>query len=380
MRVTTSARGNKGRKADKTRASPRAAQDHPPRTEVAALEARLIDDPTDDEAWMVYGDLLQKLGDPRGELIALQAAAQSAGAPKAAHAAVAKFFARRVPALLGTLARHVRRLDNLASPPFVWKHGFIHRVALDGGSLACVVDEVLRHASGRFVAEIAFQTRHLSQAVELFDILGQHAPPVLHELDVLAPVDLELGGLWTRVPRLRRLFLTARSLEFGDLALPELRHARFRALTLSPACVDAIAAAPWPELERLELRIGSQLGAVPAAFENLEPLLRRADLPALTHLKIRRAPFAGAICRALVTSPLAARLQVLDLSHGTVTPQDVNVLAAATGAFTKLRELWIPAAALWNDGAKRLAGIATHVISDHKAPLDALDSELDGAA
>lgn len=396
--TTSGRRGSRAHTSTKTLASPRAAQRHHDQLIVGmlrsgyrpvdapaivsspdalALEACLADDPDDPEAWMVYGDLLQKVGDPRGELIALHTAAQATGAPKTAKLAVKRQFARHVPTLLGPLARHVPQLDDLESPPFAWKHGFIHRVALDGGCLASVADEVLGHPSGKFVAELAFQTRHPSQAIELFDVIARHAPRALQELDLVVRADLDaIAELWPHVPRLRRLYLAAKSFELGDLRLPELRAARFRGLTVSPSCVDSIAAAPWPKLERMELRLGNQLGALPATFENLEPLLRRGDMPALTHLKIRGAAFAGAICRALATSPLAAQLQVLDLAHGTITPQDVKVLAAATGRFANLRELWVPAAALWNDGAKRLAGISNHVISDDKAPLDTLEAEL----
>jgi uncharacterized protein (TIGR02996 family) len=40
--------------------------------DAAALEARIYDDPDDVATYAVYGDLLQRRGDPRGELIALQ--------------------------------------------------------------------------------------------------------------------------------------------------------------------------------------------------------------------------------------------------------------------------------------------------------------------
>lgn len=69
----------------------------------AALEAAIASDPEDAQAFAVYGDWLQKHGDPRGELIALQ----NATGPKAA-AAVGKHLAQHAPRLLGSLAQLVR--------------------------------------------------------------------------------------------------------------------------------------------------------------------------------------------------------------------------------------------------------------------------------
>jgi uncharacterized protein (TIGR02996 family) len=84
--------------------------DDSPDDRIGALEARVIDDPTDAEAWMVYGDLLQRRGDPRGELVALQAAAEAerAANPRgrgAAQLAVTKYFAQHVAASRPAAAR-----------------------------------------------------------------------------------------------------------------------------------------------------------------------------------------------------------------------------------------------------------------------------------
>src|SRR5512143_1029906 len=45
-----------------------------PGAEAAALEASIVADPADPAAYAVYADWLQRRGDPRGELIALQLA------------------------------------------------------------------------------------------------------------------------------------------------------------------------------------------------------------------------------------------------------------------------------------------------------------------
>lgn len=347
-----------------------------------ALEARIVDDPEDSEAWMVYGDLLQRRGDPRGELVALQIAAEAerAANPRArgaAQVAVGRYFATHAPALLGSLAKHVKDVRDPAVAPFLWRSGFIHRAELAAlGDPGAIVDELLQHPSGRLLVELAFKADDRAEAVEVLDAIARMAPPALRELDLFARADLaDLGNVWAKIPRLRRLYLTARSFELGDLRLPDVQRARFFALALSPRCMDSIATAPWPVLERLELRLGNRYNTESAAFEHVRPLLERADMPALTHLKIRGAPFAGAILRTLAQSPLARQLLVLDLSHGTITPQDGKT-AASSSRFTQLRELWIPFAGLWAEGAKALEGITKHLINDKRGPLDTLEHDL----
>ena len=358
--------------------------DHDPDDRLDALEARLAEDPSDREAWMVYGDLLQKRGDPRGELVALQAAAEAerAANPRAkspALTAMHKYFSRHVPALLGPLAKYVKDVRDPSAPPFVWRNGMIQRavIASGDGDVATIVRELLEHPSGKLVSELALQVDDRAQTLAALDVISEHAPPGLVELDLFARADLgDLSATWKRLPKLRRLYLTARSFELGDMRLPALQRARFIGLALSPTCMDSIAVAPWPVLERLELRLGTRYGTESAAFEHVKPLLERGDMPALTHLKIRGAPFAGAICRAIANSPLAGQLVVLDLSHGSITPNDARHLADAKARFVNLRELWIPFAGLWGDAAKSLDGVAKHVINDKRAPLDDIEVDL----
>ncbi|MBS1122069.1 MAG: hypothetical protein H6Q90_4297 [Deltaproteobacteria bacterium] len=354
-----------------------------------ALEARIADDPADAEAWMVYADLLQKLGDPLGELIALQRAAEAeraaspTGKRGTAELAVRKYFAKHAPALLGALARFVKDVRESSAPPLFWRSGMIARVQLDGGpgpsdpGPAVIVDEVLRHPSGRLLGELAVKTDTAAEARAVIAALERARPTALRELELYVRDDLgDLDGLWSALPRLRVLSITARTFELGKLDVPTVRRARFLGLVVSPRCMQSIAQAPWPVLQRLELRLGSRFGKLPAAFEDLAPLLHRTDMPALTHLKIRGAAFAGSICRALLTSPLAAQLEVLDLSHGAVNPRDAALLGQSKGRFARLQELWLPRSGLTADAIRALEGVAKHVIDDHRAPVDRLNEEL----
>jgi hypothetical protein len=249
------------------------------------------------------------------------------------------------------------------APPFRWRFGFIHRVEV---KTAAILDEVLAHPSGRFVAELALRCQDSAEARAALAVIERAAPAALRELDlhVQVPHDTlgSLASLWPAVARLERLSIVAHRFELDELAVPAVRRARFAAHTMSEGSTVAIAKAPWPVLERLEL----DLTRTEADFVDLQPLFARADLPALTHLKIRGCAFAGAITRALIDTAMARRLQVLDLSQGEINPGDAERLARAAASFPELRELWLPLDRLRPQDIEALKKVATHVINERR--------------
>ncbi|MEJ7603595.1 MAG: TIGR02996 domain-containing protein [Kofleriaceae bacterium] len=346
--------------------------------EAEDLEAAIDDDPTDPAAYLVYADALQREGDPRGELITLQIAAEREAAAKATRSvagpAAGKLLAAQVGSLLGPLAESVADVRDLVGPPFGWRFGFIHRVELvttKGRDLAALLDQVLAHPSGRFVVELVVRCDGHAETTAVLDAVARARPPTLRELDVRVTHHegglASLGELWPAIPRLERLGLVAHRFALGGLALPHARRARFGESTFSEASTVAVAHAPWPVLQRLEL----DLSNTDADFVELQPLLVRTDMPALTHLRIRGCAFAGAITRGLIDTAIARQLHVLDLSHGEINPGDAERLARAAASFPALRELWLPLDRLRAQDVTALRAVAKHVISDRRAPLAA---------
>ncbi|HET7504818.1 MAG TPA: TIGR02996 domain-containing protein [Kofleriaceae bacterium] len=355
-----------------------------PDAAAAALEASLIADSTDTAAYEVYGDWLQRQGDPRGELIALQIAraAELARGPRprsTIQTAIGRHVERHAAALLGPLAAFVSDVRDLASGPFVWRFGFIHRVTLESrpaGDLADTLAQVLRHPSGRFVRELVIRANEIDEAHRVVDVLSALAPPTVCELELVVRAEpLELGPLWPRLARLRRIAVVARGFDVGAVRLPDAERARFATARLTSAAMRAIAVAPWPALQRLELRFGGRHEPGGTVLEDLEPLLVRTDLPALTHLKLRGCAYAGEALGVLAGTPLARQLVVIDLSHGHVERADLRALASHTTSFPQLRELWLPAD-IAADAQRQLAGIARHLISDARGALDTFASEV----
>lgn len=345
-----------------------------------ALEAAIVADPTDDAAYAVYADWLQQQGDPRGELINLMLAreAEVARDPKRRSqlpAAISRLMERHAPTLLGPLAAYMPDVRDLSSGMLTWRAGFLHRLTIkDHGGAAAIVRDVISHPSGRYLRELMLDLLSVDEAHAVIDVLCDRAPATLGVLELIVHdtkdgARLDATALWAAVPALRRINLAAQQFDLGAVRAPAAERARFATRRLSVADVRAIAVAPWPALQRLELRFGGRYDASSSTIDDLQPLLGRDDLPALTHLKLRGCSYAGEALVALAQGPLARQLVVIDLSHGHVEREDLRALVRYRTQFPALRELWLPSF-VTAEAIRTLGGIATHMISDERAALD----------
>ncbi|MEU4625139.1 STM4015 family protein [Actinoplanes sp. NPDC023801] len=127
------------------------------------------------------------------------------------------------------------------------------------------------------------------------------------------------------------------------LELEPVRHENLRELVLQsgglPASVvRAVAASDLPALEGLELWLGVDEYGGDAVADDLAPILSGRSLPALTRLGLRNAEITDDIAAAVAAAPVVARLEVLDLSMGTLS--DTGAEALLTGQpLTHLRRL-----------------------------------------
>src|ERR1700744_6490609 len=86
------------------------------------LESIIEADPQDPAGWLIYGDWLQSEGDPRGELVAVQARLSRDSGNHELMAAQRAIFAKTVPTLLAGLDPY------LAPDPLFrlsWEFGFL---------------------------------------------------------------------------------------------------------------------------------------------------------------------------------------------------------------------------------------------------------------
>ncbi len=136
--------------------------------------------------------------------------------------------------------------------------------------------------------------------------------------------------------------------EFGvrggnQLVFPALRHERLRSLTVQTGgmpveVVRGIAGSDLPALVELDLWLGTSEYGGDADVADLEPFFAGTRLPSLTRLGLRNSEIQDAICTALASAPVVARLEELDVSLGVLT--DDGATALLTGQpLTHLKKL-----------------------------------------
>ena len=364
-----------------------------------ALEAAIVANPMDREAYSVFADWLQEQGDPRGELIQLQLGYKD----KQAKALIDK----HLDYFLGPLAKHQTVYDSngnnsvshlrtsaqekewqkTASQAFLWRNGFIYRVRLSHdtysmeygelpkieGSLADILDLVCDHPSGRYVVEFAFQSNgdpNEDDLQDLIDILGKKAPPTTRKITFGDNIDQiswhhtgNLNKLWKGVPNLKTLEIETGEFDVGKMVAPALERAIFITGGLSTSCGKNIATAVMPKIRHLEVYYGSDNYGGECTIKEVKPLLDRTDLGKLEYLGLKNSMFADEIAKHIGGAKVIKTLKTLDLSLGTMSDEGAFALAAAKDRLAHLEVLDLTRNYLTKDGIKAVKGICPKVIT-----------------
>ena len=100
----------------------------------------------------------------------------------------------------------------------------------------------------------------------------------------------------------------------------------------------SVSTAHMPNLEHLELWLGTEEYGGNCTVEDLQPILSGDLFPKLRYLGLRNYDQIDAVCSVLVNSPVVQQLEILDLSLGTLT--DIGARALLNfPADTKLQRL-----------------------------------------
>lgn len=339
----------------------------------ADLEAKMIENPGDVDLRMVYADLLQSAGDPRGELIVLQHRGNQAD--------VDAYLAKHEDALLGPLVRFKKRFDAAESDAFEWHLGFIRKATigyesytagdLDEDADECTADRVvsalLQHPSALLLEELTV-TLNMLEDGNYFDAvckaIAELGAPALRSLRLgeyqqAGPGGVDTGydyenswstlgdasGMWAKLPRLERLRLQMNLGGYhapdkvGTFDLPHLREVEVVSGGLSAENARAFASGDLPALESMELWFGDDNYGGNATPKDLEPLFAATNVPKLRHLGIMNAGFTDEAVAVLAPSPLLRQLQELTLEHGTLTAEGAQTIVAHADAFRHLKLL-----------------------------------------
>ena len=118
------------------------------------------------------------------------------------------------------------------------------------------------------------------------------------------------------------------------LSLGTPRHARLRELVIQAgglpvSVVHEVGSAELPALEHLELWLGTPDYEGDATVEDLAPLLKGERFPRLKYLGLKNSMISDDIAAVVALAPILDRLEVLDLSMGTLGDAGAKALLAS---------------------------------------------------
>jgi hypothetical protein len=90
--------------------------------------------------------------------------------------------------------------------------------------------------------------------------------------------------------------------------------------------IRSICTANFPNLEYLELWLGTEEYGASYTVADLQPLLSGKLCPKLKYLGLRNCQLADELAGVLVNSPLLQRIETLDLSLGVLTDEGARAL------------------------------------------------------
>lgn len=117
-----------------------------------------------------------------------------------------------------------------------------------------------------------------------------------------------------------------------------LRHLIIETGGLSSGVIAEVVNANLPNLEHLELWLGSDNYGFDATVSNFDSLLKGTNFSRLRYLGLRDSEIADDLAKALSTAPIVNQLEVLDLSMGTLGDEGANALLQSA-AIRKLKSL-----------------------------------------
>lgn len=214
----------------------------------------------------------------------------------------------------------------------------------EGNNSGPVVEMLVDNASklprltALFLGDMTFEECEVSW-INQCDISPIYAAfPNLEELRIRGTMELSLGQL--EHDRLRRLII-----ETGGLTVAQLRQ---------------VASAELPMLEHLEVWLGDDGYGWDGSADDVKPLLDGARFPKLKYLGLRNSQDADEIAEAAASAPVVTRIEVLDLSLGTMSDAGAAALASST-AVRSLKKLDVHHNYLTDAGVAKLSKLGIEV-------------------
>lgn len=350
-----------------------------------ALEAAIERDLDNDTPFLVYADWLLSKGNPRGELIALQAAGKER---KTSEAALRR---KLLPQLLGPLLGYEDRLAE------TWRLGFIETIRIEatradeagGVDLMKLLEPALRLPSTRFLREltIALPSVHEAEVIPRMHaaLAAGGVRPALRKLAFVTNGEEEmlswtsageLAGFATLFPNLETLAVEAGGYALTTPNFPRLKSLVLQTCGMTADNLAAISAADWPSLEQLELWAGSSAYGIEPTVDQFAPLLKSPRLPRLKSLGLCNCEVTDALCAAVLASPLLPQLESLSFAKGTMTDAGAQLLIAGADRLRHLERLDIDDNYVWSEVVGELQRALPQTLSQSQRTAEAYEGQL----
>jgi hypothetical protein len=118
-------------------------------------------------------------------------------------------------------------------------------------------------------------------------------------------------------------------LVFGHLEHAGLKHLIVQSGGLDVSVVRDLLGSEFPNLEQLDLYLGTDNYGANTAIDDLAPLFRGEVFPKLTSLGLRNSDLTDAMAGVIANSPILERIKTLDLSLGTLSDDGAKALMAS---------------------------------------------------
>lgn len=151
----------------------------------------------------------------------------------------------------------------------------------------------------------------------------------------------DYSRLWNALPNLEQLTIKGSSeLVLGDICHENLKSLEIICGGLPKSVIRTIAEAHLPKLEKLNLYIGIEDYGFDGEGKDLEALLTHVKtFEKLNYLGLGDSEIQDEIAELVMRSGLAERLEVLDLSNGTLSDKGGQILLAHREDLAHLKKL-----------------------------------------
>jgi uncharacterized protein (TIGR02996 family) len=322
------------------------------------LEAEILANPADPATWLVYGDWLTDHGDPRGELVAVQAQRAERRDDPLLAAKELKLMRDHGTAWLGEMAA-------LEDKDFActWRFGFLDSVrfgppvdrhAKSKVDFAKLYAQLVTLESATFLRDLTFGSKSSEDwpatwSEEVTAVVEHGVSPALRRLsfdsggywDISNTDSGDLPQIYPWLGALEVLDIHMGLIELGKMELPSLRALDIVTGGLTADNLASIRDAAWPKLERLSIYIGSADNdyGCNVQLTDVRELIEKLQAPHLVHLGLANSSLADEIVVPLARSPLLRRLRSIDLSHGTLGDDGARAILEHADAFRHLESI-----------------------------------------